>query len=146
MQTVTHSNHYLDLLYLFMRVMLFRPRLSTLDFIIGKEDEMLTVNMVPASRVMKKMIPGLCISVQTSGEVPYVYMCAFSKCRGGWWETAPHRLSRCHPCSNRVRLNSYQATSTYSIHPPSNTITHPWFWSYRSGIDWIMKSSLFVNE
>ncbi len=49
MQTVTHSNHHLDLLYLFMRVMLVRPRLSTLDFTIGKEDEMLTVNMVPAA-------------------------------------------------------------------------------------------------
>ncbi len=93
MQTVTHSNHYLDLLYLFMRAMLVRPRLSTLDFIIGKEDEMLTVNMVPASRVMKKMIPGLCISVQTSGEVPYVYMCAFSKCRGG--DGKQHHIA-CH--------------------------------------------------
>lgn len=49
MQAVTHSNHYLDLLYLFMSEMLVLPRLSTLAFNIGKEDEMLTVNMVPAA-------------------------------------------------------------------------------------------------
>lgn len=42
-------NHYLDPPYLFMRLMFVLPRLSKLDFTIGKEDEMLTVNMVPAT-------------------------------------------------------------------------------------------------
>jgi len=65
-----------------MRVMLVLPRLSTLTFTIGNEDEMLTVNMVPAATRQgyeEYFPPGLCISLQTGCEVPCVYMCAFSK-------------------------------------------------------------------
>lgn len=40
-----------DPLYLFMKAKLVLPRLSAFDFSIGKEDEMLTVNMLPAATV-----------------------------------------------------------------------------------------------
>lgn len=40
--TQPRTNHYL-----FMKLMLALPLLSRLDLIIGKEDEMFTVNMVP---------------------------------------------------------------------------------------------------
>lgn len=127
--SLTHSNHNLDLLYLFMRVMLVLPRLSTLTFTIGNEDEMLTVNMVPAASyqagIWRMFSPGLCISLQTGCEVPYVYMCAFSKWKGS--DGKQHHIA-CHasPLQEQKDL-----TLTQPHELLSTTITHPGFWFYR---------------
>lgn len=102
--------------------MLVLPRLSRLDLTIGKEDEMFTVNMLPArsysAGIQENVFPGLgygrvlsqdSLSLQTCGEVLYVYMCAISKCTGvmGNRTTLPVTQS---PQKNRERLNCYIAT------------------------------------